>query len=308
MHVLLRGDDAQRLRIASGLVLFAFATTHFLNHARRPRRHRRLMHEVQRGDRSSRARWPGTFVLLMALVTHMTLALLQARPTGPTLRLAALGAVPDRAWPAHSVPAAAAHHQHAHRPCVLRRGGQLPRTSWPGCGRRAPSCRARCCCWYGCTAASACTYWLRLYTPYRAAAACAAVRRHRRAARRARRLHGVGARRRACRSRTPQMLAEVKELTNWPNASRRRHPGVVSATSVRLGFAGRPAARSPSSSGGATYLLSTRPKIAIKYTRRADREGAARADPARDQPHAQHPARLGVRRARALLDLPRAHR
>jgi adenylate cyclase len=33
MHVLLRGSLAQRLRIASGLVLFAFAATHFLNHA-----------------------------------------------------------------------------------------------------------------------------------------------------------------------------------------------------------------------------------------------------------------------------------
>ena len=33
MHILLRGSLTQRLRIASGLVLFTFATTHFLNHA-----------------------------------------------------------------------------------------------------------------------------------------------------------------------------------------------------------------------------------------------------------------------------------
>ena len=33
MHVLWRGTLAQRLRLASGLVLFAFAATHFLNHA-----------------------------------------------------------------------------------------------------------------------------------------------------------------------------------------------------------------------------------------------------------------------------------
>ncbi len=33
MHVYLRGDTAQRLRLASGLVLFAFAASHFLNHA-----------------------------------------------------------------------------------------------------------------------------------------------------------------------------------------------------------------------------------------------------------------------------------
>jgi adenylate cyclase len=33
MHVLARGDILQRLRLISGLVLFAFAATHFLNHA-----------------------------------------------------------------------------------------------------------------------------------------------------------------------------------------------------------------------------------------------------------------------------------
>ncbi len=33
IHPLLRGSAAQRLRLASGLVLFAFAATHFLNHA-----------------------------------------------------------------------------------------------------------------------------------------------------------------------------------------------------------------------------------------------------------------------------------
>jgi adenylate cyclase len=32
MHILLRGSLAQRLRIGSGLVLFAFATTHLRNH------------------------------------------------------------------------------------------------------------------------------------------------------------------------------------------------------------------------------------------------------------------------------------
>ena len=33
IHPLLRGSLAQRLRLASGLLLFAFAATHFLNHA-----------------------------------------------------------------------------------------------------------------------------------------------------------------------------------------------------------------------------------------------------------------------------------
>ena len=33
MHIRARGDVLQRLRLASGLVLFTFAATHFLNHA-----------------------------------------------------------------------------------------------------------------------------------------------------------------------------------------------------------------------------------------------------------------------------------
>ncbi len=33
MHVLWRGDILQKLRLVSGLILFAFAATHFLNHA-----------------------------------------------------------------------------------------------------------------------------------------------------------------------------------------------------------------------------------------------------------------------------------
>ena len=33
MHVLARGDLLQRLRLATGLILFTFAATHFFNHA-----------------------------------------------------------------------------------------------------------------------------------------------------------------------------------------------------------------------------------------------------------------------------------
>jgi len=33
MHVLWRGDTLQRLRLVTGLILFAFAGTHFINHA-----------------------------------------------------------------------------------------------------------------------------------------------------------------------------------------------------------------------------------------------------------------------------------
>ena len=74
MHVLLRGDITQRLRIASGLVLFTFATTHFLNHAL-GLINIELMHEAQQWRWVVTRSLPGTALLLMALVTHMTLAL-----------------------------------------------------------------------------------------------------------------------------------------------------------------------------------------------------------------------------------------
>ena len=74
MHILWRGDMFQRLRLISGLILFSFATTHFLNHA--------LglvsldwMQTVQQWRWAVTRSTPGTVVLLSALVTHITLAL-----------------------------------------------------------------------------------------------------------------------------------------------------------------------------------------------------------------------------------------
>jgi len=74
MHILWRGDVLQRLRLASGLILFAFVLTHFLNHA--------LglfsvdwMQDVQQWRWAVTRSWPGTIILLSALVTHMGLAL-----------------------------------------------------------------------------------------------------------------------------------------------------------------------------------------------------------------------------------------
>jgi adenylate cyclase len=74
MNALWRGDLLQRLRLVSGLILFAFATTHFLNHA--------LglvsvdaMQEVQKWRWAVTRSLPGTIVLALALVTHIALAL-----------------------------------------------------------------------------------------------------------------------------------------------------------------------------------------------------------------------------------------
>ena len=59
MHVLWRGDTLQRLRLVSGLILFTFAATHFINHS--------LglisvdwMHEMQKWRWVVTRSWPGT--------------------------------------------------------------------------------------------------------------------------------------------------------------------------------------------------------------------------------------------------------
>jgi adenylate cyclase len=74
MHVLWRGDTLQRMRLISGLILFAFAATHFINHS--------LglvsvdwMHEVQKWRWTVTRSWPGTIALLAALLTHASLGL-----------------------------------------------------------------------------------------------------------------------------------------------------------------------------------------------------------------------------------------
>src|SRR6476619_669977 len=74
MHVLARGDVLQRLRLASGLVLFTFAATHFANHA--------LglvsldaMHAMQGWRKVVTRSWPGSIVLVAAFATHISLAL-----------------------------------------------------------------------------------------------------------------------------------------------------------------------------------------------------------------------------------------
>ena len=74
MYVLARGDILQRLRLASGLVLFTFAATHFLNHA--------LglvsldaMHEMQAWRKVVTRSWLGSGLLLAAFLIHIPLAL-----------------------------------------------------------------------------------------------------------------------------------------------------------------------------------------------------------------------------------------
>jgi adenylate cyclase len=74
VHIYLRGNHLQRLRLASGLFLFAFAAAHFLNHALGLIGFE-TMHQVQLWRIAVTRSWPGTIILIAALVVHITLAL-----------------------------------------------------------------------------------------------------------------------------------------------------------------------------------------------------------------------------------------
>jgi adenylate cyclase len=74
MHVLWRGDLLQRGRLVSGLILFAFATTHFLNHAV-GLVSIDAMQDFQDVRQVVTRSWPGSVVLAGALVFHLGLAL-----------------------------------------------------------------------------------------------------------------------------------------------------------------------------------------------------------------------------------------
>jgi len=76
MHVLARGDLTQRLRLITGLVLFAFAATHFANHAL-GLVSLEAMHAVQDWRKAVTRSWPGSIVLLSAFLVHIALALLR---------------------------------------------------------------------------------------------------------------------------------------------------------------------------------------------------------------------------------------
>ena len=74
MKAPLRGDLLQRLRLASGLVLFTFAGTHFLNHAV-GLYGLDAMHELESWRTTFTRSWPGSIILGAALLTHMSLGL-----------------------------------------------------------------------------------------------------------------------------------------------------------------------------------------------------------------------------------------
>jgi adenylate cyclase len=260
MHILLRGDLTQRLRIASGLILFTFAATHFLNHAV-GLVSIEMMHEVQQWRWVVTRSVVGTFVLLLALVTHVGLALYKLSRRS-TLRLPpweifqiSLGLViPFLLFP-HIINTRIAHVFFGVEDNYLYELARL----WPVSAVIQSSLLLL--VWlHGCIGIH---FWLRLYTPYRTAqpillfiaiaiplAALGGFM--------------VSGRAVASSIENKDMFARVKELTNWPNA-------VDNDTlanyrfMTRLGF------------GGVLlfvalvlatryYLLSMRPRMAIRYT------------------------------------------
>jgi adenylate cyclase len=257
---LLRGDHLQQLRIISGLILFTFAATHFLNTAL-GLVHLETMHEVQQWRWMITRSLVGTIVLLAALVIHVSLALWKlARRT--TLRMPfweatqiSLGLlIPFLLFP-HIVNTRIARVFFGVQDNYLYELSRL----WPDNAILQSTLLLL--VWvHGCIGIH---FWLRLYTPYRAAqpvllflaisvplAALGGFM--------------VSGRSVALLNENPEMLARVKQLTNWPDAA--GNAALASyRLAVRLGFAGVLAFVAACLLWG--YVARSRmPKMAIHYT------------------------------------------
>jgi adenylate cyclase len=260
MHILLRGGIAQRLRIATGLILFTFATTHFLNHAV-GLVDLGTMHEVQAWRQVVTRSLPGTIVLALALVTHIGLGLFKlARRTTlrlPPWELFQLGLgllIPFLLLP-HIVNTRIAHVYFGVEDNYLYELARL----WPASAILQSTLLLI--VWlHGCIGIH---YWLRLYPPYRAAlpvllfiaiAVPLAA------------LGGfmVSGQKVASSIENAEMFASVKKLTHWPNAADGASLELYRWI-VRFGFAGL-LAFIALCIGVRQFLLSTRPKMAITYT------------------------------------------
>lgn len=260
MHVLFRGNAAQRLRIISGLILFAFAATHFLNHAL-GLIDLETMHEVQQWRWVVTRSVPGTFILLAALVTHVTLALYKLA-TRTTLRLPPwelaqiiLGLlIPFLLFP-HIVNTRIARVFFGVQDNYLYELARL----WPASAIIQSTLLLL--VWlHGCLGIH---FWLRLYPPYRLAQpvllfvviAVPLVA-----------LGGfmVSGRAVALLIENPEMFARVKQVTNWPDAQNADVLGYYRYL-VRLGFACALLIVA-TAIAWRYYVLSTLPKLVVKYT------------------------------------------
>jgi adenylate cyclase len=233
MHILLRGDTLQRLRIASGLILFLFAATHFLNHAL-GLIHVDAMHAMQSWRLVVTRSVPGTFLLVTALVTHIGLALykLAARATFrlPAWELTQLGLgllIPFLLFP-HIINTRVARVSFGVEDSYLYELARL----WPD-GALLQSTLLLIVWVHGCMGLH---YWLRLTPGYRTAEplllflAIAVPLAS---------LGGfmVSGRSVALLIGSPDGLAHVKQVTNWPNAAQNEVLAGYRST-VRWVFAG----------------------------------------------------------------------
>lgn len=260
MNALLRGDVLQRIRIGSGLVLFAFATTHFLNTAL-GLVHLETMHEFQQWRWMITRSAPGTFVLLTALVAHVALALFKLA-NRTTLRLPpwelvqiGLGlAIPFFLFP-HIVNTRIAHVFFGVQDNYLYELARL----WP-VGALIQSSLLLLVWIHGCIGLH---FWLRLSPVYRKAAPIllfVAIALPLAA------LGGfmVSGRAVAQLIEDPTAFGQVKQLTHWPNAAA-SEALTQYRLQVRLGF-GAVLCLVAAYVFWRYYRLSTLPKMAIKYT------------------------------------------
>ncbi|HVY42504.1 MAG TPA: adenylate/guanylate cyclase domain-containing protein [Hyphomicrobiaceae bacterium] len=248
------------MRIISGLILFAFAATHFLNHAL-GLIDLETMHEVQQWRWMVTRSVPGTFILLAALATHVTLALYKLA-TRTTLRLPPwelaqiiLGLlIPFLLFP-HIVNTRIARVFFGVQDNYLYELARL----WPASAIIQSTLLLL--VWlHGCLGIH---FWLRLYPPYRLAQpvllfvviAVPLVS-----------LGGfmVSGRAVALLIENPEMFARVKQVTNWPDAQNADVLGYYRYL-VRLGFACALLIVA-TAIAWRYYVLSTLPKLMVKYT------------------------------------------
>ena len=218
------------------------------------------MHEVQQWRWVITRSWIGTFVLLMALLIHMTLALLKLANRS-TLRLPpwelaqiALGLLIPFLLLPHIVNTRVARVLFGVEDNYLYELARL----WPASALLQSTLLVL--VWlHGCIGVH---YWLRLYPPYRTAQpvllfiAIAVPLAS---------LGGfmVSGRAVALLIENPEMFARVKELTSWPNAANNDALAAWRLT-VRLGFAGV-LLLVAALIAWRYYAFSTRPKLSIRY-------------------------------------------
>lgn len=302
MHVLLRGDWRQRARLISGLILFTFATTHFLNHAL-GLFDLKTMYEVQQWRWLVTRSWPGSIILASALVTHIVLALdkLSDRmtlrlPTWELVQLILGFSIPFLLLP-HIVNTRVAREFFGVNDTYLYELARL----WPDSAILQSTLLLI--VWiHGCIGIH---FWLRLSAPYRKfqpvllfVAILIPIAA----------LGGfmVGGRAVAQMIADPKSFDEVKQLSHWPNPENGDRLAAMRLI-VRLGFAAMLATALallvwPSNS---TALLAA---LHHRLRRRRCRELHIRPDAARNQPNERHPPRVRLRRPRQMLDVPGSRR